>query len=290
MQKVFIIGITGMLGSTLLKTLVNNRELSIYGSSRHSNPINAHKDLNYRHIGELDILDENKFFDHISQIKPEIIINCAGVIKQIKGAQNPLDIIPINSLFPHKVEKFCTSKKIRLIHISTDCVFSGRKGGYKEEDISDAEDLYGKSKYIGEVYGENSLTLRTSIIGHENGTSHSLLEWFLSQNNKVEGYKKAFFSGLTTIELSSIIEEIIISFKDLSGLYQISSKPISKYDLLMLIKEIYRKDIDIIPSYNVEIDRSLNSEKFQNKTGIVVPEWTNMIKSMYKNYHLYSIE
>lgn len=282
MQKVFIIGITGMLGSTLLKKLASNNQLDVYGSSRKSNPIKSHEHINYKHIGKLDILDDDILFDHISSVKPEIIINCAGVIKQIKSAQNPLDIIPVNSLFPHKLEKFCSSKKIRLIHISTDCVFSGQKGNYKEEDISDAEDLYGKSKHIGEVYGENSLTLRTSIIGHENGTSNSLLEWFLLQSNKTEGYKNAIFSGLTTLELSSIIEVVIIKFKDLSGLYQVSSKPISKFDLLTLIKKIYEKDIDIIPSYKVEINRSLNSEKFQNKTGIAIPEWGSMIKSMHK--------
>ena len=283
MHKVFIVGITGMLGSTLLKTLVNNSQLKIYGSSRNSNQINAHKALNYEHIGGLDILDENKIFNQLSSVKPDTIINCAGVIKQIKSAQNPLDIIPINSLFPHKLEKFCNLKKISLIHISTDCVFSGRKGNYTEIDISDAEDLYGKSKYIGEVYGKNSLTLRTSIIGHENGTTNSLLEWFLSQNNIIEGYTNAIFSGLTTLELSSIIEKIIINFGDLSGLYQVSSKPISKFDLLTLVKDIYQKDIEIIPSSKIKINRSLNSKKFQNKTGISVPEWTTMIKSMYIN-------
>lgn len=282
MQKVLIIGITGMLGSTLLKKLTSNSQLDVYGTSRKSNPIKSHEDIKYKHIGNLDILHDNIVFDHISSVKPDIIINCAGVIKQIKDAQNPLDILPINSLFPHKLEKFCSSNKIRLIHISTDCVFSGRKGNYKEEDISDAEDLYGKSKYIGEVYGENSLTLRTSIIGHENGTSNSLLEWFLSQSNATEGFKNAIFSGLTTLELSSIIEVVIIKFKDLSGLYQVSSKPISKFDLLTLIKEIYEKDIDINPSYKVKINRSLNSEKFQNKTGILIPDWRNMIKSMHK--------
>jgi dTDP-4-dehydrorhamnose reductase len=281
MYKVLIIGITGMLGSTLLRKLALNAEIELYGTSRMINPIEIHKETRYTHLEEVDVMKPEKLFNHVLKIKPDVIINCAGVIKQLKFLQNPLNILPINSLFPHKLEELCIQNEIRLIQISTDCVFSGKKGNYTEADISDAEDLYGKSKYIGEVYGKGSLTIRTSIIGHEHNSQHSLLEWFLSQKSHIEGYQNAIFSGLTTLELSKVIEEVILKFKNLTGLYQVSSEPISKYALLKLIKEVYKKDIQIIPSDKVVINRSLNCKKFQKETGIKIPNWNSMIKSMH---------
>ena len=275
-----VIGITGMLGSTLLRHLVLDKSFDIYGTSRNALPLEIHKHLKYKHIANIDVLDEVKLFNSIKEIQPEIIINCAGIIKQLNHLNDPLEILPINSLFPHKLNKHCILNNIKLIHISTDCVFSGKKGNYSEKDISDAEDLYGKSKYIGELNNKTSLTIRTSIIGHEIDTKLSLLEWFLSQTDEIEGYRKAIFSGLTTLELSNVISKIIKNHPNLVGLYNVASEPISKYELLNLIAEIYSKEIKITPVDNPEIDRSLNPKKFIDETGIRILSWHNMINSM----------
>tara|TARA_A100001388_G_scaffold96137_1_gene69961 strand:+ start:1165 stop:2016 length:852 start_codon:yes stop_codon:yes gene_type:complete len=283
MLKILVIGITGMLGNTLLRSLSKNKKFSVLGSSRRDK-LKIHQKINYEHLKNLDVENEEEFFNTVKAHKPDVIINCIGVIKQLKHADEPLKVLPINSIFPHKLHYFCNQEDIRLIHISTDCVFSGKKGNYLETEISDAQDLYGKSKYIGELHGRNSLTIRTSIIGHEIDSKESLLEWFLSQEDRINGYTNAFFSGLTTLELSNVIENIILYHKDLSGLYHVSSKPISKYDLLNLIKKVYQKKIKIVPSDQVKINRSLNSEKFLKATNLEVSDWESMIESM-KNFN-----
>ena len=162
------------------------------GSSRRYK-LKIHQKINYEHLKNLDVENEEEFFNTVKAHKPDVIINCIGVIKQLKHADEPLKVLPINSIFPHKLHYFCNQEDIRLIHISTDCVFSGKKGNYLETEISDAQDLYGKSKYIGELHGRNSLTIRTSIIGHEIDSKESLLEWFLSQEDRINGYTNAFF-------------------------------------------------------------------------------------------------
>ena len=168
--------------------------------------------------------------------------------------------------------------------MSTDCVFSGHKGNYSETDPSDAEDLYGKTKYLGEVDYPGCLTIRTSIIGRELETKHGLIEWFLSQEGKtVSGYKKAIFSGLTTIALSEIIAEIIVNHPSLSGVYQVASKPISKYDLLNIVKHTYDMKVRIDPDESIINNRSLNPEKFRKETNIKIPSWEYMIEEMYRD-------
>lgn len=170
-----------------------------------------------------------------------------------------------------------------MIHVSTDCVFSGAKGNYSESDPSDAEDLYGKSKYLGEIIDRvHVCTLRTSIIGHELGRSVALLEWFLSQTNMVSGYNKVIFSGLPTVEIAKIIGDIILPDDTLHGLFNISSEPISKYDLLNIIKNVYKKNIHINMDNTIFCDRSLNSTKFQTRTGYRPPDWNILIQTMYK--------
>ena len=219
------------------------------------------------------------------KIKPSIVVNCIGVIKQLEYANDPLKILPINTLFPHQLSEICKQYDARLIHISTDCVFSGKKGGYIESDKPDAEDLYGISKYLGEVnHEENSVTLRTSIIGHELNSKKALLEWFLSQELSIKGYRKAVFSGLTTNELSKVIRDIVIPNKSLAGLFHISSKAIDKYSLLNMISEVYNKKIKIISDESIIIDRSLDSSYFTKTTGYIAPNWHDMIKEMYESH------
>tara|TARA_B100000242_G_scaffold3345_1_gene1993 strand:+ start:10352 stop:11203 length:852 start_codon:yes stop_codon:yes gene_type:complete len=281
MLRVAIIGVSGMLGSTLLRSLSQKENLMLIGTSRRDK-LKIHKKINYIHLQGMNLESEKDFFEALKLEKPNVIINCAGIIKQKNYSEDHLKTLQINSLFPHELNKFCKKEKIRLIQISTDCVFSGAKGNYNEEDISDAKDLYGKSKYLGEINDDHALTIRTSIIGHEVNSNHSLLEWFLSQNDEIEGFTQAIFSGLTTLELSEVIYRILKDFTNLCGIYHISSTPISKYDLLNLVKKIYKKDIKINSSKKIKIDRSLNSKKFQKKTGIKVSDWETMIKSMKK--------
>jgi len=171
----------------------------------------------------------------------------------------------------------------RLIHISTDCVFSGRTGMYTEEDPSDANDLYGISKYIGEIHNQDHvITLRTSIIGHELGSQYALIDWFLAQEGAVKGYAKAVFSGLSTVELARVLRDYVLPQPKLTGLYHVSAEPIDKLSLLKLVAKVYEKNIQITPDEHVQIDRSLDSTRFQQVTGYVPPTWPELVRKMYE--------
>ena len=241
-------------------------------------PIYFHKFLR-QGINVEDFDSVIKVFD---SVMPEIVINCVGIIKQLPESYDPLVAIPINSLLPHRLAKLCISRNIRLIHMSTDCIFSGNKGGYHENDFPDANDLYGRSKFLGEVDYLGCVTLRTSIIGHELTTTNSIINWFLSQEGSVKGYKNAIFSGLPTNEMAKVIRDHVIPNPSLKGLYHVSADPISKFDLLQLVSDVYGKIIEIIPDNLVKIDRSLNSEKFCKATGFKPKPWPQLIKEMYE--------
>lgn len=217
----------------------------------------------------------------INELKPDIIVNCIGIIKQLAEAYDPVYALTINSILPHRLKNLCSLIDIRFIHFSTDCVFSGRKGMYTEDDESDATDLYGRSKYLGEVDGDSCLTLRTSIIGRELNTKNGLLEWFLNNDDgTVKGYTNVIFSGFPTIVLAKILVKIIREFSKLSGVWHISSDPISKYDLLQLIAVEYGLQINIEPFADLSEDRSLDSSRFREETGIIPSEWPELIKIM----------
>jgi dTDP-4-dehydrorhamnose reductase len=282
--KIIILGATGMLGHKLMQVLAD--KFLITGTMRgESSDLSDHPVFSdMKIIGNIRADDLKSVYKAIDTTEPDVVINCIGIVKQLPAAQDPLQSIAINALFPHQLAQICRQKKIRLIHLSTDCVFSGHKGNYTETDPSDAEDLYGKTKFLGEVDYPGCLTLRTSIIGRELDTTHGLIEWFLSQEGKtVSGYKKAIFSGLTTIALSAIIAEILADHPHLSGVYQIASEPISKYDLLNLVKKTYNMKIRIVPDETIINNRSLNPEKFKKETNIKIPSWEYMIEEMYRD-------
>ena len=218
--------------------------------------------------------------------KPDVVINCIGIIKQLPNANNHLESLAINSTLPHRLAKYCDAIGAKLVHFSTDCVFSGKQGFYKEEDFPDAYDLYGRTKFLGEVAYENSVTLRTSIIGHELDRSKSLVDWFLSQSGEVKGFSKAVFSGLPTIEVARVVKEYVIPNPNLSGLFHLSVDPINKYDLLNLVATTYGKSINIIRDDNLVIDRSLNSDRFRAATGFKPKPWPELIKDMHEDYLL----
>lgn len=283
-MRVLVLGVTGMLGHMVFQLLQANQTIEAWGTLRSATGLNDFPSQTHlKLIHGLDVIDEASLLMVFERVKPDVVINCIGVIKQLASANDPLTVLPINALLPHRLAKMCAISSARLIHISTDCVFSGKKGFYDEAEPSDAEDLYGKSKYIGELADlSHAITLRTSMIGHELHSSRSLVDWFLSQQGAVKGYTKAVFSGFPTVELARVICNYIIPNTDLSGLYHVAASPINKYALLKLIAERYHKEIDIIPEDDVMIDRSLNAKRFNQITGYIAPEWPLLIDSMFK--------
>ncbi len=222
--------------------------------------------------------------DVVKDFRPQVIVNAAGIVKQKPEAKEIIPSLEINSLLPHRLAMLCKQVGARLIHISTDCVFSGRKGGYRESDASDAEDLYGRSKLLGEVTELFCLTLRTSMIGKELLHKTGLLEWFLAQRGTVRGFTNAIFSGFTTLELARTIEKIITGHSRVSGLYHVSSEPISKYDLLTMVKNKMRLKTEIIPDGEFKCDRSLDSTKFRSEFKYNPPSWEVMIDELAHDY------
>jgi dTDP-4-dehydrorhamnose reductase len=214
-------------------------------------------------------------------VRPAVVINCIGLVKQLSQADDPLEALPINALLPHRLARLCDVAEARLVHISTDCVFSGKRGQYQESDLPDAGDLYGRSKLLGEVDSPH-LTLRTSIIGHELNSAHGLVDWFLSQQTSVKGFTRAVFSGLPTVELARVVRDHVLTNPELQGLYHVSSAPIAKHDLLHLVARTYDKQIGIEPDDRLVIDRSLDSTRFRERTGYEPPSWQQLVERMHQ--------
>lgn len=235
-----------------------------------------------RVVDGVDAFDFKSVERAVHSLKPDVVLNCIGLIKQLKDANDPKQAIYINALFPHLVAGLCSKSGCRLIHISTDCVFSGKRGNYTEVDFSDAEDLYGRTKFLGEVHGGNCLTLRTSVIGRELFSTSGLIEWFLSSVHKtVSGYVNAIYTGLTTIALCKEIQRVIEERPSLSGLYQISAEKISKFRLLSLVKKVYHLDVELLEDHEFKVDRSLDSTRYRMATSYVPPAWEQMIQEMH---------
>ncbi len=282
MTRVLVLGVTGMLGNVVFNVFNGDPRLEVWGTLRHSSGLRFFSDAERaRLLSGVDVHDHDVLVDSMNCAKPQVVVNCIGIVKQLHVAEDPLVVLPTNSMLPHRLARFCALINARLIHISTDCVFSGSQGGYRESDQADATDLYGQSKYIGEVRDvSHAITLRSSIIGHELTSSNGLVEWFLSQQGRVPGYARAVFSGLPTVELARVIRNFVLPHPELHGLYHVSSRPIAKYDLLKLIARIYGKQIDIVRDDSVVLDRSLNSERFTLATSYVAPEWPELIGAM----------
>ena len=288
-MSILILGATGMLGHKLMQVL--SHRFKVTGTVRGPATIYAdHPVLRQMSLlGDVRVENFDSVVHALASARPVVVINCIGIVKQLPAARDPLLSITINALFPHRLARLCQAADIRLIHISTDCVFSGRKGNYRESDVPDPEDLYGRSKLLGEVSYDGCLTLRTSMIGRELETSHGLLEWFLSQEGKtIRGYKRAIFSGFTTNALAEIMAQIITDHPDMQGVWHVASEPISKFELLSLVKQVYGLNIQIEPDETVVCDRSLNAERFRQATGFVSPSWSDMIEQIYQDSTPYS--
>jgi dTDP-4-dehydrorhamnose reductase len=282
MPKLLILGASGMLGSTLIRFFSKVGDIEVFGTIRSSkNKENFTDDIRDKLIEDVSINSLERLQNIFSQIKPDIVINCIGLVKQDSSSNDPLQAILVNSYWPHRLAEFCNATGSRLIQVSTDCVFSGDKGNYLEDDFADANDLYGRTKFLGELNYANTVTLRTSIIGHELLGNKGLIEWFLAQNNNVSGYKNVFFSGLPAIELAVVIKNYVIPNQSLSGIFHVSVDPISKFKLLEMVANEYRKDIKIEPDSTLKINRTLDSTKFRLATGYSPKSWTQLIAEMH---------
>jgi len=288
-MKILILGGSGMLGHRLWINLRKEHDVWVTVRGEHNPFPNAPEFPEEFIRSRVDGLMFDEVTRALASIQPDLVINCIGLIKQMGHlARDPLFSISLNTLLPHRVSLICRAAKIRMIHISTDCVFSGRKGNYGEADQSDAEDLYGRTKFLGEVHYPHTVTLRTSIIGQELKTHLGLIEWFLAQTGTIKGFQKAIFTGFTTDELARIILQYVIPNPELGGLYQVSSDPISKYDLLMLAREAYHKDITILPEQDFFCDRSLDSTRFRKVSGYQPPAWPEMLAEMASHADFYN--
>ncbi|MBN1958135.1 MAG: SDR family oxidoreductase [Desulfuromonadales bacterium] len=279
-MRILILGGDGMLGHQLLKSFQCKHEVCCtlrqdlatyesYGLFSASNSYAA-----------VDVRSLDRLVEVFADFLPEVVINCIGIVKQRPTAKESIPSLEVNALLPHRLAVLCKGIGARLIHMSTDCVFNGRKGNYQEGDHSDAEDLYGKTKFLGEVHDKNCLTLRTSIIGRELSRHKSLLDWFLAQQSIVKGYKNAIYSGFTTQEMGRIIEKMLMEHPTANGVYQVSSEPISKYDLLLLFKDKLGHDIEVLPDESFCCDRSLDSTRFRNEFNYMPPTWETMVAEL----------
>ena len=281
--KVLVLGATGMLGNAVLRFFAQSAGYEVLASARSTSVLGLlPEELSDRVICGVDVENMDSLMNLFAKARPDVVINCIGLVKQRAEANDPLVAIPINTLLPHRLARLCDAVGARLVHIGTDCVFAGAKGMYTEADTSDAKDLYGCSKYLGEVDYPHAVTLRTSIIGHELGGAHSLVEWFLTQQAAVKGFRRAIFSGLPTVELARVIRDHVLAHPELHGVYHVSGEPINKFDLLKLIAETYGKTIVITPDDKFVIDRSLDSSRFREATGYQPLPWPKLVHRMHE--------
>jgi dTDP-4-dehydrorhamnose reductase len=280
-MDVLVLGVSGMLGSMVFRLLGERPNWRVVGTAR-SPAIRGRFAAGAEIRTDVAVEDLAGLAGLLRDIRPAVVINCIGVVKQAAASRDPLHALPVNALFPHQLARLCDLGGSRLVHISTDCVFSGRAGNYREADYADADDIYGRSKLLGEVDAPNAITLRTSIVGPEPAgvQGFGLLEWFLKQPGPVKGYAKAIFSGLTTPELTHVIADFVLPRPELTGVYHVSAAPISKYDLLGVFAAAYGRSFAIERDEGLVIDRSLDSSRFRGATGYVPPDWPSMVAAM----------
>jgi len=282
-HRVLVLGATGMLGNAMLRVLSASPGVDTVGSARSPNSVRLLPPHLHRlvHTG-VDVENPDALARLLELTRPTVVVNCIGLVKQLAEANDPLAALPINAMLPHRLSRFCALVGARLIHISTDCVFAGTQGAYTENSPPDAQDLYGRSKLLGEVTDDpHAITLRTSIIGHELASAHGLVGWFLAQSGSVKGYAKAVFSGFPTVELATLVRDHVLPRPELQGLHHVSAEAIDKLSLLRLVAAQYRHAIEIVPDSRLVIDRSLDSSRFRAATGYSPPGWTELVRRMH---------
>jgi dTDP-4-dehydrorhamnose reductase len=279
-MRILILGANGMIGRAMFKVLSQQSDWNVSGSVRLKK---FESDLAGEIFLECDLSSPDNLLRLFSKSNPDVVVNCVGLTKHLPSGHDPIPALTMNALLPNRLVELCAVAGARLIHVSTDCVFSGKVGNYRENDLTDAIDIYGKTKALGEVTGESVVTLRTSTIGHEYGTKHGLLEWFLGQD-VCDGFRHAIFSGLPTYEFARVVRDVVIPNQNLKGLYHVGASAIDKLSLLKIISSTYKKEIKIHVNEKFRIDRSLNSDKFFNETGYRAADWSKLIEVMYEDY------
>jgi dTDP-4-dehydrorhamnose reductase len=294
-MKILILGGNGMIGHKIYQVL-KSYFIETWVSLRYNKSCYEKFDffdLN-KILYNIDLVNLENLSNHLNILNPDIIINAAGITIR-RGVNNELSkTIRLNSVLPHFLEEWGTASiGTRIIHLSTDCVFSGESGNYSESSFTDAKDMYGRTKALGELNGSSSLTLRSSMIGREIDNNTELLEWFLKNNNKeIKGYSNALYSGITTLQMALFIKDIILSFPTLTGIINIASNPISKYDLLILLNKHFNNQSKILKDETYVSKKNLNAQKFYSITNFNIPDWENMIKDLKQdsdnNYKYYN--
>lgn len=280
-MRILILGGAGMLGHQLWRHLHKDHEVWVTLRKPFSHYSGYGLFEPGRTFSGVDVTNADALIGAFRAARPEVVVNCIGIIKQLKEAKNALLSLTTNAVLPHQLAQLCSVAGARLVHISTDCVFSGKKGNYTEEDVSDAEDLYGRTKFLGEVHEPHCFTLRTSIIGRELETRSGLMEWFLSQRGKkIKGFRRVIYTGFTTYELARVIETVLLKHVDIGGLWQVSSDPINKYDLLSIAKRAFGWEGEIVPDDTFVCERGLDSTRFRKKTGYQPPSWQAMMEEL----------
>ena len=289
LMRLLVLGGTGMLGHVLWETCRTRLDAHFTVRSNELRGAAAAVLEPQRAVPGVRAEDPESIERALDQSGPDVAVNCIGVVKQAPVADKPVETIQTNALFPHQLATACRERGVRLIHISTDCVFSGREGGYTEDHDPDPPDLYGRSKLLGEVNGQGALTLRTSMVGRELETTNGLLEWFLSQaDGTVRGFTRAVFSGPTTPVLSRLIAHIVEDHEALEGTWHVGADPITKYDLLRLVRDAFDVEVEIEPDDGVAIDRSLDSTRLRSATGWSPPSWPEMIAELGESAERYA--
>ncbi|RWM29607.1 SDR family oxidoreductase [Mesorhizobium sp.] len=279
--KLLVLGASGMLGSAVFRFFSSSHGYQAFGSIRSTSYLRLFsEEVRGNLVNLADAENPDALARLFAEVAPDVVVNCIGLVKQLSSANDPLAAIPINAILPHRLAQLCRIAGARLVHISTDCVFDGADGNYNESSRPNAYDLYGRTKLLGEVDYDNAITLRTSIIGRELNSAHSLIDWFLSQEGSVRGFTRAIFSGLPTIELARVIRDFVLPNPALTGLYHVSAEAISKHDLLKIVAEVYQKAVEVTPDDTVVIDRSLDSSRFRQATGYAPPEWQKLVCDM----------
>jgi dTDP-4-dehydrorhamnose reductase len=288
-MSILVLGATGLIGNRLVRTL--SEDFDVFGTTRQLKFSNQKFYQLLKKENWLINTDPKKMFEieaKIKKLKPNVIVNCLGITKQKAEAFDLQECVTVNALFPHQLSTICRELDIRLIHLSTDCVFSGQKGNYTEDDIPDPIDTYGRTKVLGDLLNTQDLTIRTSFVGREISSFMNLFEWAIrNKNKKIQAYPNAIYSGLTTLTLSQIIKTIIVEHPTLFGLWHISSEPVSKYELLSNLNKELALKIDIQKDESFICDRSLNSDSFRKKTLIKIPNWSEMIKEFIDDQSWY---
>ena len=280
-MKILVLGASGMLGSAAFRQLSATSGITALATAR-GEGVRRHfaPAMQERLITGIDALDTDALATVLARVQPDVVLNCIGVVKQLATAKDPLVALPLNALLPHRLARLATLGRARLVHISTDCVFSGNLGNYTEAMPPDAGDLYGRSKLLGEVDYPNAITLRTSIIGRELGSANGLVEWFLGSAGPVRGFTRTIFSGLPTDELVRVIASHVLPHPEMSGVWHVGAEPIDKHALLVLLRQAYGRTTAIVPDATVVLDRSLDSSRFRAATGYAPPGWPALIETM----------